>query len=333
MHSEAAGVAEGALESARLAAMRSSDATVAIDACLRVMDAPQLEAALPSVLALLSRGTGLPTRAGTARFIVQLAQQQPLLLQPHAPKLLRTLYAAALGERSEVARSAYSAAAAQVSRGATADVLGKLVSDLQAKYVSDAGGVEDDLRLAIGMLLRELLRGATDAMNRVRAEWVPLVFLGKFEPRSQREVADAPTNAQKDERGKLATVFLEAYDEAGIGPSALGLHLGEIVGLLTLVVEGPSWALRRAAAFGLLALHAEVPATTLGRAPAAITEQMERLAVMLREKKWRDKEGDAVERIGKLAAAARPAIAAAAKTAAAEADDGAADDGPDSADM
>ena len=64
MHSESAGIAEGALEAARLTAMRSSDATVAIDACLRVMDAEQLEAALPSLIHLLSRGTGLPTRAG-----------------------------------------------------------------------------------------------------------------------------------------------------------------------------------------------------------------------------------------------------------------------------
>ena len=43
MHSESAGIAEGALEAARLTAMRSSDATVAIDACLRVMDAEQLQ--------------------------------------------------------------------------------------------------------------------------------------------------------------------------------------------------------------------------------------------------------------------------------------------------
>ena len=57
---------------------------------------------------------GLPTRAGTARFIVQLAQLQPLLLVPHASRLLRTLHSSAVNEKSEVARSAYAAAAAQV---------------------------------------------------------------------------------------------------------------------------------------------------------------------------------------------------------------------------
>lgn len=63
------------------------------------------------------------------------------------------------------------------------------------------------MRLAMGQLIRELLRGATDAMNRLRTEWVPLLFLGKHEPRTQAEMADAPTQAQKEERGKLASVL------------------------------------------------------------------------------------------------------------------------------
>jgi hypothetical protein len=65
--------------------------------------------------------------------------------------------------------------------------------------------------------------GATDAMNRVKVEWVPLLFVGKHEPRSQKEVADAPTTVQKEEKGKLAKLFEEASDEAGIGPSALAV--------------------------------------------------------------------------------------------------------------
>ena len=55
--------ARPALEAARVNAIRGSDATSAIDTCLRVMDAPQVEAALPSVVNLLSRGVGLPTPA------------------------------------------------------------------------------------------------------------------------------------------------------------------------------------------------------------------------------------------------------------------------------
>ena len=47
------------------------------------------------------------------------------------------------------------------------------VQDLTTRYVSDEAGMEDAMRLAVGGLLRELLRGATDAMNRVKTECVP----------------------------------------------------------------------------------------------------------------------------------------------------------------
>jgi len=335
MHSENAGVPQAALETARVAAMRGSDATAAIDACLSVMDAPQFEAALPAIMSLLSRGTGLPTRAGTARLLVQISQQQPLLLVPHAARLLRTLHSAAKHERSDAARSAYNAAAAQVARGASAEMLAKVVGELRERYTSDEGGVEDSTRLSVAAMVRELLRGATDAMNRVQVDWIPLAFLGKHEPRTQQEVADAPTAAQKAERGKLASLWLEAYDEAGIGPSKLTLHLPEIMALLTHVVNGPSWALRRAAAHCLLDLHKEVPAEALGRHPAE-KAAMGELAALLRDKRWRDKEGETAAEIERLGNLVRPPAKVAADGKVVEEEEeeeAAAGASPDSADM
>ena len=47
-HSESAGLEQGALEAARVNAIRGSDATTAIDTCLRVMDAPQVSFGSPS---------------------------------------------------------------------------------------------------------------------------------------------------------------------------------------------------------------------------------------------------------------------------------------------
>ena len=200
-----------------------------------------------------------------------------------------------------MARQAYAAAAAQVAKGAPTEVLGRVVEELLERYVSDDGGVEDGIRLAVGGMARELLRVATDAMMRVRTDWLPLLFLGKHEPRSQVEQANAPTAAQKEEKGKLAALWNEVYDEAGVGPSLLTLHLPEIMALLTRVVNGPSWALRRAAAYGLIELESVVPAASLERHPKE-KEQMGRLAAVLTERKWRDKEGDALKAIEKMGA-------------------------------
>jgi len=172
-------------------------------------------------------------------------------------------------------------------------------------------------------------------MNRVQVDWIPLAFLGKHEPRTQQEVADAPTAAQKAERGKLASLWLEAYDEAGIGPSKLTLHLPEIMALLTHVVNGPSWALRRAAAHCLLDLHKEVPAEALGRHPAE-KAAMGELAALLRDKRWRDKEGEAAAEIERLGNLVRPPAKVAADGKVVEEEEeeeAAAGASPDSADM
>merc|ERR1712087_362960 len=119
-----------------------------------------------------------------------------------------------------------------------------------SRYVNQSAAEEDE-RLAIALMLRELLRGAPDAMGAVRSDWLPLAFVGRHEPRWQSELLNP---ADKDEPGKLAESWREAYVEAGVGSSAASLHLHELVSLLTCLVDGPSWALRRAAAFSLIEL-------------------------------------------------------------------------------
>ena len=205
-----------------------------------------------------------------------------------------------------------------MARGASADVLAAVVGELRARYTSDDGGVEDDTRLTVATFMRELLRVATDAMNRVRTDWLPLVFVGKHEPRSQAEMAKALTGVQREEQGRLAELWQEMYDEAGIGPSLLTLHLPEISALLGEVVRGPSWALRRAAAFALLELRSKLSAEAIARQPQQQRELGE-TAVMLHEKKWRDKEGAAASDIEKHAQAHAPPASVPAPAAAAAA--------------
>ena len=73
--------------------------------------------------------------------------------------------------------------------------------------------------------------------------------------------------------------------EAGIGPSVLGLHLPEVLGLLRTLVHGPSWALRRSAAHGLLEIQASVPSTMVKAEHAA---EMGALAARLVDENFDD---------------------------------------------
>ena len=94
------------MESARIAATRGSDSSGALEQLLKIMGQEQVAAVAPQLAHLLSHGVGLPTRVGTARFVLQLAQSHGAQFKSVAPRMLNTLRAAILTERSATARRA-----------------------------------------------------------------------------------------------------------------------------------------------------------------------------------------------------------------------------------
>ena len=144
------------------------------------MGAAEISDVLPSVGGLLTRGVGLPTRTGAARFLMLLAQRDRSLLAPHAPKLLRTLQAAVLaGPPSPPA--ARTAAASEVAPRRRRRPVAALRPSSARRYVDEAGAAtEEELQLTVATLLRELLRGASDAMATVAT--TGCAFVGRHEP-------------------------------------------------------------------------------------------------------------------------------------------------------
>ena len=88
-HAEAAGIDASRLESARVAASRSSPMGDTLDVAARVADEATLPALVPVLCQLAQRGTGVNTRVGTARFIASLAARLGSTLRPHAPALTK----------------------------------------------------------------------------------------------------------------------------------------------------------------------------------------------------------------------------------------------------
>jgi len=304
MQAQNHGISEQQLESARVAATRSSDSSGALEQLIKVMDLAQVSKMAPSLAHLLSHGTGLPTRVGTARYVMMLAQSHAEQLRPVAARMLTTLQRALLAERSATARRAYASAAAVVARLVPADTLAELLQQLCVRYVDEAGSASDEeTRLAIAGLVREMLRGAPDAMGGVRADWLPLAYCCRHEPRWQSE-----EKSSDNEPGKLAEMWREGYEEAGISAGIAALHLPELLVLLAQMVDGPSWSLRRAAAHSIVELHAQPPALLQPPKKA----ELERLAAALADKgkKWYDKE-TTLPKLQKLLPTPPPAAAAA----------------------
>jgi hypothetical protein len=185
-------------------------------------------------------------------------------------------------ERSTAARRAYTAAAAQLARLTKPEPLGAMLRAFGDRYATGAVTTnEEGERLVLATLVRELGRGAPDAMAGLQADWLPLAFVGRHEPRWQD---DEPG------KGKLASVWEEAYDEGGGGPGAAAAHLPELILLLTRLVDGQSWALRRAAAGALTELAAQ-GGNAMASQPAA-APALAALAAKLREpsRRWVEKE-------------------------------------------
>jgi len=284
MHAQNAGVSEQAFEAARVALVRNSDCSSVLEQCLKVMDEAGGEEVLPSLAGLLVRGTGLPTRTATARVLMQLAQAQPLMIKRHSMSLLRTLKRAILDERSAAARRAYAGCAAAMARLAPPEPLGELLREIVGRYIGDAG-IEEEERLVMASLVRELQRSAADAMAAVGVDWLPLTLIGRHEPRWESEKG---VPGELGEDGKLATVWREAFDEAGGNAGVVVSHLPELISLLQQVIDGSSWALRRAAAFALLELSSISHGAIMRRPEVA---ELKHLASLLCDgRKMRDRE-------------------------------------------
>lgn len=92
-HADRLGLDAGRLEGARVSAAGATPMWDTIDLSLKALPADEdgsvMAALVARLVALLRSAVGLATRAGTARLVGTLAARVPLLVQPHAPALVK----------------------------------------------------------------------------------------------------------------------------------------------------------------------------------------------------------------------------------------------------
>jgi proteasome component ECM29 len=133
-HAASVGINADALDAARVAASRGGSVGDALDRCLRHVTSPEaLADVVPRLAAMARTGTGLNTRAGTARFATALCAPGRVpggIGAPQAAALLNAFVNALEQERLPAVRSAYAAAAAAAARHAAP---AKVASTVQAR--------------------------------------------------------------------------------------------------------------------------------------------------------------------------------------------------------
>ena len=88
-HAARVGLNADRLESLRVSASRSSPLADTLDLCARYASSESLPALMPRLTQLISRGVGLNTRVGTARFVGQLTSRLHSDIRPHAGTLIK----------------------------------------------------------------------------------------------------------------------------------------------------------------------------------------------------------------------------------------------------
>jgi proteasome component ECM29 len=208
-HAASVGVSREDVQSARVSASRSHPLSEALESLSRTVDEASLPDLVPRLAAVIKRGTGLTTRAGAARFTLQLAIRLGPQLRAPAPQLTKALIESMRSDPSNTVRKADAAALAQVLKHAAPSRLDKTLEDLltpifgaycgpSSASAAEGGtgtagsgttapaaaaapsGTRDD-RLILGLILSELVRAAPESYAQLQARALPGIFFLRFD--------------------------------------------------------------------------------------------------------------------------------------------------------
>ncbi|KAG1660153.1 hypothetical protein FOA52_007810 [Chlamydomonas sp. UWO 241] len=236
-HAERMNFDNDKLEAMRVSASRASPMGDTLELCSRFADAATLEALTPMLSGIVSRGVGLNSKVGTARFIRSLmARATKEDAKPVAPTLLRVLLLGAHNSRSGTVRKAYAGAAAQVLKHCTDKRVQKSVTDACELY--SGTDANSDSKYMGGLILHEILRASPETFAGYAGTVLPLAF-----------------SAKMDEDKEVAGVWKEVWEE-GISSEAgaVRLYTAEIVGSLVAGMGSTQWGHKRTCAEAVVQL-------------------------------------------------------------------------------
>ena len=227
-------ISQDMLDSTRLSAAKASPIMDAVDQCVQFIDAKSLVELIPRLCTIIKRGIGLPTRAGTARFIYILIQKMPMDIRPHADVLVKAL-TGPIFDRSPPVRKSFSTALGHVCKLASAGAIDRLTSHLQSTYLD---ATEEDGRSVAPVTFLEMSRLAPLAVSEIHGVLLPLAFMG----------------ARDTTFPALADIWAKVWEEnTGGSTNAIKKWKKEIFEALTTVLKtSPSWALKKQVGKGLV---------------------------------------------------------------------------------
>ncbi|KAJ3082397.1 hypothetical protein HK102_001737 [Quaeritorhiza haematococci] len=226
-HTEKYGITQEQLDSTRLTAAKMSPMMDAVDTCIEQIDAKILASLVPKLNTIVRKGVGLPTKAGSARFIVSLCVRVPLDLAPHADSVLQAL-SGAISDRSPAVRKSFATAVGYMARLASENALRRLITHITKMYTEND---DNEIRSVPAIVILECARHARDNIKNFSSEILPLAYFGS-----------------RDANETIQSTWKDAWEEttAGSSSGAVKMYLPEIMRLVeALLKESPSWTIKR----------------------------------------------------------------------------------------
>jgi proteasome component ECM29 len=219
-------ISEGAIDSARLNAVRNHPLMEAIDRCYDLLDAETMEKTALSIERAMKAAVGLPTKLACGNTLVSLTLRHRELFRPHAGKFLRSLEKYSL-DRNETASSTYAASTGYLCKLATDKQIMRLVSYAKKLWFED----EDEKHRAVSAdIIRSISKQVSDRFDSLASDILPFVFVAKHD--GQEGIKDLNTKTWED----------------NVGASAVSLYLQEIMSLCLDLMDSPKWNLKHSAA-------------------------------------------------------------------------------------
>ncbi|ORZ22637.1 armadillo-type protein [Absidia repens] len=141
-HVDQYNISQEQLDNARLNGAKNSPMMEGIEHCVGQIDEEVMAALAPRVMHIVKRGTGLPTKAGCARFIVTLCMNRRAVFEPYADNFLKTL-SGAIRSKNPVIRKTFATATGYVCQLASYDRLASLVKHLKKLYIEEEDAWEN----------------------------------------------------------------------------------------------------------------------------------------------------------------------------------------------
>jgi len=223
------------LDSARVAATKTSPMMETINICIQFIDPTVLSDLVPRLAELIRSGVGLGTKAGCAQVVVSLTQHCTHDMTPFAGKLLNSLMSG-LNDRNAAVRKSYASAIGHLFRVAKTTSIDKIITKLRTWYLEKG---DESVQHACGVTLAAINERSPDVLKAHGSSALPLAFLAMHE---KKETSNSDSDSEK-------SVWEDVWLDATPGTEGgIRLYLPELVSITKEALGSQSWPMKAQAA-------------------------------------------------------------------------------------